>query len=196
MASKPMCRQDLLMNKLIDFYSIPNNINELLPIISGTSNISLRVIDWFVTNFAKKYNIIYHITVEEADEIKGKQFIVYINYKSQLKAYSKKYFDPFCRRERIDFQYETNKSIITTVGQLNFFRWAITNNVIEYIRNNLSEIEKDMNSSIKHLYQKKHIDNDIRRKRQQLSVSATRTVSKHYVSFVVDFGMNQNELNA
>ena len=49
---------------------------------------------------------------------------------------------------------------------------------------------------LKHLYQKKHIDNDIRRKRQQLSVSATRTVSKHYVSFVVDFGMNQNELKA
>ena len=135
-----------------------------------------------------------HITVEEADEIKGKQFIVYINYKSQLKAYSKKYFDPFCRRERIDFQYEKNKSIITTVGQLNFFRWAITNNVIKYIKNNLSEIEKDMNTSIKHLYQKKNIDNDMRRKRQQLSVSATRTVSKHYVSFVVDFGMNQNEL--
>ena len=192
--SKTSCRQELLMKKLNEFYADANNINILLPIVMGTSNISLRVIDWFVTNYSKKNNIFYNIDYEQNDEIKTKQFIVYINYKSQLKAYSKKYFDPFCRRERIEFTYNTNKNITTTVGQLNFFRWGISNGIIDYIRENLSLIEKDMNQSIRHLYQKKEQNNDIdskRRKRHQLSISATRSVTKHHVSLIVDFGLNK-----
>jgi len=192
--TKPSCRQDLLMTKLSDFYADDNNINILLPIVMGDSNISLRVIDWFVTNYSKKNNILYNIDYQQNDELKTKQFIVYINYKSQLKAYSKRYFDPFCRRERIDFQYKANKNITTTVGQLNFFRWAISNNVINYIRENLSLIEKDMNQSIRHLYQKKEQNTDTdtkRRKRHQLSISATRSVTKHHVSLIVDFGIEK-----
>ena len=52
--TKPSCRQDLLMTKLSDFYADDSNINILLPIVMGDSNISLRVIDWFVTNYSKK----------------------------------------------------------------------------------------------------------------------------------------------
>jgi hypothetical protein len=70
-----------------------------------------------------------------------------MNYKSQLKAYSKKQFDPFCRRERIEFSIG-KKKIITTIGQLNFFKWAIDNLIIEYINDNLINIENDMNLSI------------------------------------------------
>ena len=58
---------------------------------------------------------------------------VYNSYKSQLKAYSKKRFDPFCRRERIKFINHNNDEIITTAGQLNFFRWVIENNILDYI---------------------------------------------------------------
>jgi hypothetical protein len=76
---------------------------------------SLRLIDWFVTNYAKKYNISYIV--------KKQKFFVYNEYKNQLKAYSKKLFDPFCRRERILFQVADITPFETTVGKLNFFRW-------------------------------------------------------------------------
>ena len=93
-------KKDLLMTSLTEFYSQPGKIAELLPIIRGESKISLRIIDWFVTNYSKKKNIGYQLQNE-------KQFIVYLNYKSQLRAYSKKQFDPFCRRERISYYYDT-----------------------------------------------------------------------------------------
>ena len=32
--------------------------------------------------------------------------LIHNNYKGQLKAYSKKNFDPFCRRNRIRFYYD------------------------------------------------------------------------------------------
>jgi hypothetical protein len=53
-----------------------------------------------------------------------------------LKSFSKKQFDPFRRNVRIDFEYEPGKTIETTVAQLNFFRWAISNKVIDYINTN------------------------------------------------------------
>jgi len=39
----------------------------------------------------KKYNIVYTITKNNIN----KTFNIYLDYKNQLKAYSKKYFDPF-----------------------------------------------------------------------------------------------------
>ena len=186
-------KQDLLMISLSDFFDQDNNnIPEMLPIIHGTSKISLRIIDWFVTNFAKKNNTAFLI-----DDKKGgkKQFIVYLNYKSQLKAYSKKQFDPFCRRERLSLSYGKQKELVTTVGQLNFFRWAIENEILKYIDDHLAEIEEDMNVSIRSVYNKRNRtrrgkntkDTKLRRKRQELSVSASKSVSKHQVSILVEF---------
>ncbi len=184
-------RQDLLMSTLTDFFSKKSSFNMMYPIITGESKLSLRIIDWFVTNYAKKHNVMYCVQHIEDNELVKKQFIVHMNYKSQLKAYSKKQFDPFCRRDRINFYYDKDNSITTTVGQLNFFRWAIQNNILDYIEDNIENIEKDMNISVKHLYNKNKEAEKTRRKRQQLSVSATRTVSKHYVSMTVDFGSNE-----
>ena len=80
--------------------------------------------------------------------------------------------------------------INTTVGQLNFFRWAIKNRIVDYVENNLGDIEEDMNNSIKHLYRRKNKDKDKeskRRKRKELSISATKTVNKHDVKIIVKF---------
>ena len=109
--------KDFLMISLDKFYKNPDNINILKPIINGKSKLSLRVIDWFVTNYSKKFGTSYILD--------NSNLMVYLDYKSQLKAYSKKQFDPFCRRERIIYKDNDNNEIITTVGQLNFFRWAI-----------------------------------------------------------------------
>lgn len=133
-------KKDILLPSLYQFYGNEEHINTLIPIISGYSQLSIRVLDWFVTNYAKKYNIIYMLP-------HGHHFHVHLSYKSQLKGYKKKLFDPFCRKKRIPFYYGDNKCIVTTIGQLNFFRWAIENNILNYVIQNIENITADMNSS-------------------------------------------------
>lgn len=176
-------KKDLLMQSLINFFTNRYYLDQVIPIITGKSDISLRILDWFVTNYSKKNNIHYQIEINK----KIKNFIVYLDYKAQLKAYSKRNFDPFCRRERISFIDHDNCELITTVGQLNFFRWSIENNILEYIKENYDVIEEDMNNSLRNLYKKKDGEEKNRRKRTELSVSATKTVNKHNVSIVVQF---------
>jgi hypothetical protein len=133
------CKQELIVNSLQRFYSACEDKEEILQLLEGTSEMSLRLIDWFVTNYSKINNISYIIN--------GQEFLVYTNYKSQLKAYSKKLFDPFCRRERIMFQLQGYPMFQTTVGKLNFFRWAIEKGVLDYIKLNLQKIETAMNTN-------------------------------------------------
>ena len=192
--TKIISKVDLLMKSLSKFYANEGNIAILLPIVQGTSKISLRVLDWFVTNYCKKNNIILTNKLEN-------NIIVHMDYKNQLKAYAKIYFDPFCRRDRINFIYGKGNELLTTVGQLNFFRWAIENNIIEYTVSNMEIIEKDMNSSLKYEKEESDIEDKVseektqtqskketrRRKRHELSVSAAKSVSRHNVNIVVEF---------
>ena len=164
-------KNDLLMEKITNFYNIEENKNTLINILNNKYNVSLRIIDWFVTNYCKKNNI-YWLQNDM-------RFVVYVNYKLQLKAYSKKLFDPFCRRERIYHYYNDKQYLITTVGQLNFFKWMIENNIIDYIKQNYAEIELDMQNSIK----KQCINN----KRRELSKCATRTINKNITRVVLKF---------
>ena len=139
-------KEKLLYETLSIFFKKSNNINQILPIISGSDKISLRLLDWFITNYTK-YNIIQYPIVKNGKTI---HFLVHLHYKAQLKAYSKKLFDPFCRRKRIYLKYDPKddtKTICTTIGQLNFFKWAIENKVINYLRENLQDIENDMNNN-------------------------------------------------
>jgi hypothetical protein len=167
-------KDDLLMEKITAYYMDTKKYNTMCNIIAGSEKISLRIIDWFVTNYSKKNNVIY--------QKNKKQFIVYLNYKSQLKAYSKKYFDPFCRRKRIIFQIKKRDELVTTVGQLNFFKWAIESGVITYIRKNIEKIENDMTISLKKINKEK-----IQKKRKELSISATKKINKHNVKIIIDF---------
>jgi len=182
-------KQDLLMSSLQEFYKELDNIKIILDILDGKSKISLRIIDWYVTNFSKKKNTNYELFVTKNNLKIKKQFNVYIDYKLQLKGYSKKQFDPFCRRERINFYYDNENFIVTTVGQLNFFRWAISNDIIKNIEKNLSKIELDMNNSYRAIYKlpNKQSPITIRRKRHELSLSATRCITKHNVKITVAF---------
>lgn len=146
-------KQALLIIPITKFFSNREMLNKLITILKGES-ISLRLIDWFVTNYCKKFNIMYNLndyrpknnTQTEAQRKSFDNFIiVHNNYKGQLKAYSKRNFDPFCRRNRIRFYYEETKYFITTVGQLNFFKWAIENYIINYIQEHIKVIDEDMN---------------------------------------------------
>jgi hypothetical protein len=132
-------QNDILLNKLMIFYKETEYFDKMISIINGTSKISLRIVDWFVTNYSKKnYCVIENPSTNE-------RFKVYNDYKLKLKAYSKKKFDPFCRWDRINVPYKDTMCVQTTLGQLNFFKWTIENNILEYIENNYSIIENDMN---------------------------------------------------
>ena len=137
------CKQELIVMSLQAFYGARKDIAEVMEMLQGTSIISLRLIDWFVTNYSKRHNIGYILN--------GQEFMVYMSYKSQLKAYSKKLFDPFCRRERIMFSLPGIEPFVTTVGKLNFFRWAIEKNIIEYLKLNRETVETEMNTHMKQL---------------------------------------------
>ena len=112
-------QNDVLLNKLLEYYRGDNsaNMRKMLGIINGESRISLRIVDWFATNYAKKHYTVY--------DINDNRFKVYVNYKLNLKAYSKKRFDPFCRWQRITIPYEEDKYIQTTIGQFKFFQMGV-----------------------------------------------------------------------
>ena len=224
-------QNNLLLNNLLKFYAQDDNMDYMLRIINGESKISLRIIDWFATNYAKKYYTLYSI------HNTGRRFKVYVDYKLKLKAYSKKRFDPFCRWDRINVPYKDDKYIQTTIGQLNFFKWALENDVVRYIEENYANIEKDMNnrnsnakknsmcssiasemsiasttsttstasfssdggdydeqntsadSSIDNasLALTGDTNNKTRKKREELSISATKSIKKEKVEIVVNF---------
>jgi len=140
---KVHCKQELIVNSLQRFYAGRTDLDEIVNLLQGAPDISLRVIDWFVTNYALTHSTSYILN--------GQEFLVYRDYKSQLKAYSKKLFDPFCRRERIYFQVPNHPPFLTTVAKLNFFRWAIEKGILTYIKDHQEEIEKEMNTAMKEL---------------------------------------------
>ena len=190
----------LLKIKLLDFYKIPENLGVLLPIILQQTRLSLRSLDWFVTNYSKKYNTNYILFKNNENNV----YFPFKSYKSQLKAYSKKYCDPFCRRERVIFDYQNNliidfKSniklnhknyIITTIGQLNFFRFAIQDLIINYAIENINEIENDMNGTLKKRETEKNQSTFMKVesiKRKELSVPGNKSIHITRISAVIKF---------
>jgi len=192
-------QNDLLMKNLLEFYQNSENLKKMMHIINGETKISLRIVDWFVTNYAKKFYTVYELPIVNNKEEK-KRFKVYNDYKLKLKAYSKRRFDPFCRWERISIPYDEEKIMETTIGQLNFFKWAIENKIIDFIEENYEFIEKDMNnrnSTAKHRTSTdsetsessiESVDNTkTRKKREELSVFACKCIKKETIKIIVKF---------
>ena len=152
---------DLLLTSLTDYYNNHAENRQILKdIINGKHKLSLRLIDWLVTHYAKTNNIFYWIhknnnqifeaypthLSEVIDGKNLKKISLYLDYRAQLKSYAKINFDSFRRHNRITFflDLEKNDFIETTIGQLNFFRWAFSNNVITYAVNNYDKIYQNM----------------------------------------------------
>ena len=194
----------------MQFYENRDNLHKMMRIINGESKISLRIVDWFVTNYAKKYYTVYELA-SDTDPADAVRFKVYNDYKLKLKAYSKKRLDPFCRWDRISIPYDAEKCMETTIGQLNFFKWAIENRILEYIEEHYQDIEEDMNarnstskrkgtlktvnsdgsvtSAASSLSSQESLDNcsKTRKKREELSVSACKCIKKEFMKIVVKF---------
>ena len=179
--SKPQqwaTQDSLLLEKLMKYYEDKDKLNKMLTIINGQSTISLRIVDWFATNYSKKYYTVY--PVNDTDK---QRFKVYHSYKLHLKSYSKKKFDPFCRWTRITIPNDEHSYIQTTLGQLNFFRWSLENKIIDYIEKHYNDIENDMNqrNSTSKRKQVPNNGNKTRKKREELSISATKGIKKEDV---------------
>ena len=226
----------VLLKPLIKFYSNNNNLNKLLLILFfkkykknknsiiqnifknsiQNTKISLRLIDWFVTNYCKKNTILIDIINKKTNN--NEIINIYQSYKSNLKAFSKQYFDPFRRNKKIFFIFNINSNnfniiknidilnnteinnnikkeniIETTIGQLNFFKWIIENNIYEYICIHKKIIENDMILIQKENIKKKNDKNNLiykniknsdgsikivtRKKRVELSKSKLNNIS-------------------
>ena len=173
-------QNSMLLQNLMTFYKKAANLDKMINIINGESKISLRIVDWFTTNYAKKNYTVYNL----AD---GNRFKAYIDYKLKLRSYSKKRFDPFCRWDRINVPYNQDCHVQTTLGQLNFFKWAFEHDVIRYIEDNYATIETDMNSRNSTSRRKELIGPKTRKKREELSISASKSIKKEEVEIVVKF---------
>ena len=138
-----------ILKTLNIFYSESKNVNLLKEILINKSSFSIRLIDYFITKYCKINKITYYID--------NNLFNIFIAYKQQLKLYQKKYFDPFSRGIRIPFFFYDNTTLITTIGQLNFFKWFIEKKIYSYIINNNELIENSMNINNKEIKDNKKV---------------------------------------
>lgn len=167
-------------------------IIRMLDIINSDSTISLRVLDWFVTRYSKR-----KIDFGDNEQNTLDSFDVHISYKSELKSYKKRYFDPFRRRKKFYYPLYLNEAnkytnkncsdsnnskdlilLYTTLGQLNFFMWAITNRIIDYVEKNLDQVSKAMNTNNKDEKKKKQKVSTIKKKTKNLDVVQEKTKLK------------------
>lgn len=223
-------QQDWLLVELLDFYKnrdyldiVKKIINREFTIKDSNKKVSIRIVNWFVTNYAKQHFTVYEIpdsnghSADPKGNLKTDRFFVWTRFRSAEDGYSKELFDPYCRKDRIIIPYDETTKIITTIGQLNFFKWAIVNKVIDYIVDHYEVITEDMNLRLtqktKHnKTQDSQISQDsngntsgesmnstvstassssssgkTRKKREELSVSACRSMRKEFVNVNISF---------
>lgn len=141
---------DILEKNRVFFSSSRKYLDAMLEVITGNSKISIRVLDWFVANYAKEHGTFYKIRRYGKEQL----FYVFNEYQYQVNGYSKHYFDPFCRKCKIIYTYRdanndnnTKKTppiaFLTSIGQLNFFQWAIKNKILHYVTLHVKDILAD-----------------------------------------------------
>jgi hypothetical protein len=175
--------QDVLLMSLERYFSDTEKHKIFTKMVSGNGPVSLRLMEWFVTNYSKKNNIVYHTPDKQL-------FNVYLSYKQQLKAYNKKYFDPFCRHERSVIRDVEGNEIETTVGQANFFRWVLDNNVMNYAIEHSRDIESDMGRAARdrdNMPENERSTTGRRKRRGEINKSATRKLNRTQGEFLVSF---------
>jgi len=187
-------QQDWLLMELLEFYKnrdyleIVKKIVNREFIIGKSKKVSIRIVNWFVTNYAKQYFTVYESSEKE-------RFFVWTRFRSAEDGYSKEMFDPYSRKDRIIIPYDETTKLITTIGQLNFFKWAILNKVIDYIIEHYDDITNDMTNRLTVKNKANLIVTDetsipkdkTRKKREELLVSACRSIRKEFVPIKITF---------
>lgn len=166
-------KHKLIMRKVRDFFGIEAHFLKLKPILMQESPISLRLLDWSTTNWSRKHTIMLDTKRHGYPE----RINMFLDYKAHLKAFSKRSFDPFCRRERIIMTFECDpekKMYVSTTAQMNFFKWAIESGVLDYCEAHVDDIENDM---VQCLRVKTHVD-----PKENISKVVTATMGKVSIS--------------
>ena len=148
------------------FYRKVDNdkIKLMINIIYGNSEISLRLLDWFVTKYADQ-NV---IKIKQDD---GEKLNIHISYKAQLKSFKKRYFDPFRRLQKFYYNFgKNNQKLLTTIGQLNFFKWAFRHNIIKYVQSNFNKLSTAMIISNK--------EDKLKKKKKKENIKNRKTETK------------------
>lgn len=184
-------REELEYPKLYDYFVVQKKIYEVLPIITRQKNktkISLSLLDWFVTNYSKKFKIILNYN--------KKPFDVNSQYKAQLSDYKKEYFDPFNRGAKeeknksnektliINYDPDSKDELVTSFKQLNFLRWALKNKIIKYVEENVDAIKKDY-KDVKERRDKEKKKGIV--KKRTINVSPNKQITLHNTKTVINF---------
>lgn len=136
---------------LKDFFEkkYPNSIDNIVKPILNDKKISLRLLEYFVTKYSKEIPVI--IKYKKNGRIR--YISVYDSYTNQLHSFDKKKLDPFNRNHtqnkkknehKFDFKYGNKILEKTTICQLNFFRWIIKENILDYVEQNIDKIKEHM----------------------------------------------------
>ena len=137
---------------------------------SSTKSPSLRLLDWYVTNYTKKHQICWYMEDGKRRSI----FQAHVAYKTYLNVYKRKLFDVFQRRTRVFFQHpDTKEWTSTTIAQMNFMRWAHEHRVLEHLERDQARVEQHMNETLQKNRERKKKDasKGTKRKRSELSTA-------------------------
>ncbi len=116
-----------LQSSLENWYAQdPTRVERYRAIIEGRAGFSLREIDHFVTHMTARRPVVFY------NRETGRIVDVNADYKDVLRCYHKLGLDPFNRTGGQQFK------------QLNFFRWAMENGIVDYVSAHSREIAQDM----------------------------------------------------
>lgn len=168
MSFKISGREELLIPSIFDFYSNKKCLEIFIHFVVEDGAISLRLFDYFATNYSKYHKVhvdktgtdIYTAYKQNLKGYKKEYFDPFCrrkriaisgeNFKiSELSKIdeNKKLILRINDLNELNKKYNKNKDIIiTTIGQLNFFKWCIESNVIRYVFANIKQIEESMSN--------------------------------------------------
>jgi hypothetical protein len=147
-----MEKEKLIKKNVLKWFSEhPDYLKMVEDIYNRRSRLSLRIIDFFVTNYSKRNRVL----LPDPDNPHIFSVELYSTYKDTLKCYRKKLFDPFKRIGSTHSKYTEDSDITKlSVRQLNFFKWAIKMRLLDYLIRNKDLVEKDMIKNRKHILKK------------------------------------------
>lgn len=117
--------------ELSEFYAAPEHFTVLRAMNGSAPPISLRALAWFVAN--------------AIDDNHVRQ-----DYESRLRELTRRRFDPFRRCERIRLYESSGGSVLTTIGQMNFFKWMIETGLWQFIADNRARVCAQVARSVGH----------------------------------------------
>ena len=126
------------LTSLLPFYTTDRLRSLIVPLISKSSQISLRCVDWLVTNYCETYRVVYRTKQGKIVELRKL-------YETWLDMYGKRNLDSYRRHWRVLFNCD-GQVYSTTPGQLNFLYLCHENDVLNYARSHHEAIDADLNT--------------------------------------------------